>query len=108
MIPHGTAVIATSETIDVACGARVLNLLSPNQIATAIPLIMHKAYIWIVSGPISTTENVGDGIERSKAYPASTAKRNSARLKSVDLRSQSLPLIKTVGVPVTLYFVMES
>ena len=66
MIPTGTAVIATSATTEWDSGATAVKRLSPNQIATAIPVIMHTAYIWIVSGPISTTENVGDGIERSK------------------------------------------
>ena len=66
MIPNGTAVIATSETTDFPLGATVLKRLSPSQIATAIPVMMHRAYIWIVIGPISSAEKVGDGIERSK------------------------------------------
>jgi hypothetical protein len=36
-------VIATSETTDLASGACVRKRLSPNQIAIAIPAIMHKA-----------------------------------------------------------------
>jgi len=27
-------------------------------------VMMHRAYIWIVSGPISHTEKLGEGIER--------------------------------------------
>ena len=102
MSPSGTAVIATSETIEREYGEAALKRRLPNQIASAIPEMMHKAYIWIVSGPISKTEKVGDGIERIKIYAASTARRNSARLKSVDLRSHNFPLMNTVGVPVTL------
>lgn len=39
----GAAVIATSETTDRACGATARKRLSPNQIATAIPVMMHRA-----------------------------------------------------------------
>ncbi|CAB4746192.1 unannotated protein [freshwater metagenome] len=45
MIPSGTAVIATSETIEREYGEAALKRRSPNQIASAIPEMMHKAYI---------------------------------------------------------------
>ena len=43
MTPAGTAVIATSETTDFPLVVWALNLLSLNQIATVIPVMMHKA-----------------------------------------------------------------
>ena len=43
MIPAGTAVIATSATIDSPLEVFALKRLSPNQIAIAMPVIMHKA-----------------------------------------------------------------
>jgi len=42
-MPTGTAVIATSETTDLPLTAFAQNLLSPNQIATAIPVMMQSA-----------------------------------------------------------------
>ena len=43
IIPNGTAVMETSETTDFACVARSRKRLSPSQIATAMPVIMHSA-----------------------------------------------------------------
>jgi len=43
MTPAGTAVIATSETTCAPSGVAARNLLSPNQIATATPVMMHSA-----------------------------------------------------------------
>jgi hypothetical protein len=43
IIPSGTAVIATSATIDSFIPDFALNRLSPNQIATAIPVMMQSA-----------------------------------------------------------------
>ena len=43
MTPAGTAVIATSDTTPLPSGVAARNLLSPNQIATAIPVMMHSA-----------------------------------------------------------------
>jgi len=42
-MPAGTAVIATSETTDRPLIACARNLLSPSQIAIAMPVMMHKA-----------------------------------------------------------------
>ena len=43
MTPTGTAVIATSETTPAPRGVAARNLLSPNQTATATPVMMHRA-----------------------------------------------------------------
>jgi hypothetical protein len=43
MMPTGTAVIATSETTDLPLTVCARNLLSPNQIAIAIPVMMQSA-----------------------------------------------------------------
>jgi len=43
IMPTGTAVIATSETTDLPFSVCARNLLSPNQIAIAMPVIMQSA-----------------------------------------------------------------
>jgi hypothetical protein len=43
IIPAGAAVIATSATTDSPWAVFALKRLSPNQIATAIPVIMQSA-----------------------------------------------------------------
>ena len=43
MTPAGTAVMATSDTTPLPSGVAARNLLSPNQMAIAIPVMMHSA-----------------------------------------------------------------